>query len=81
MGQIKFQFKSENHYILLQDFLKLCGETQTGGEAKIYLQETKVLVNGEKEDRRGRKLYDGDTVKIRRDKYLICEYDDNETNN
>ncbi|MCD8203910.1 MAG: RNA-binding S4 domain-containing protein [Coprobacillus sp.] len=81
MGQIKFQFKSENHYILLQDFLKLSGETQTGGEAKIYLQEVKVLVNGDREDRRGRKLYDGDIVKIGRNKYLISEYEDNETEN
>ncbi len=77
MGKIEFKFTSENHYILLQDFLKLVGETNSGGEAKIYLQEVKVLVNGETENRRGRKLYSGDSVKIRHHTYLIKEeYDD-----
>ncbi|MCD8204254.1 MAG: RNA-binding S4 domain-containing protein [Coprobacillus sp.] len=73
MGKTEFKFTSENHYILLQDFLKLIGETGSGGEAKVYLQEVKVLVNGEKEDRRGRKLYSGDSVKIHHNTYLISE--------
>jgi ribosome-associated protein len=39
---------------------------ETGGAAKWFLQEYNVFVNGEKEDRRGRKLKDGDRVEIER---------------
>ena len=46
---------------------------QTGGEAKYYLQENYVLINGEKDNRRGRKLYPGDQVEIEGKIYLICK--------
>ena len=51
-------------FITLQAVLKVSNVIATGGMAKIFLQENKVLVNGEIEDRRGRKLYKGDTVKV-----------------
>lgn len=49
-------------YITLGQFLKRVGVIETGGAAKWYLAEHEVWVNGENEDRRGRKLYDKDTV-------------------
>lgn len=58
-------------FILLCQFLKLEQFIQTGGEAKYFLTNNKVLVNGEKEDRRGRKLYKDDVVKIGIDEYVI----------
>jgi ribosome-associated protein len=51
-------------YIALGQFLKLAECIDTGGAAKFFLQETKVLVNGEPDDRRGRKLYPGDLVDV-----------------
>jgi ribosome-associated protein YbcJ (S4-like RNA binding protein) len=34
----------------------------TGGRVKPFLLEHKILVNGDPENRRGRKLYPGDTI-------------------
>lgn len=44
-------------YITLGQFLKFTGLIRNGSMAKEYLVEHTVLVNGEKEERRGRKLY------------------------
>lgn len=51
-------------YITLGQFLKLADCIATGGHAKIFLQETPVRVNGEEENRRGRKLVPGDLVQV-----------------
>lgn len=51
-------------YITLGQFLKLTDCIQTGGQAKFFLQETEVRVNGEAENRRGRKLRPGDIVAV-----------------
>ena len=48
--------------IKLDQFLKWQGITQTGGEAKLIIQNGEVLVNGEVETRRGKKLVTGDRV-------------------
>lgn len=46
----------------LQDWLKLHQWVDSGGQAKAVIQEGEVLVNGEVETRRRRKLRPGDTV-------------------
>ncbi|TLS35125.1 S4 domain-containing protein YaaA [Pseudalkalibacillus caeni] len=51
-------------YITLGQLLKEAGVIDTGGMAKMFLAEYLVYVNGEEENRRGRKLYDQDTVSI-----------------
>lgn len=51
-------------YIKLDSLLKAANLTGSGGEAKIMIQEGMVLVNGEVELRRGRKLYPGDRVSV-----------------
>ncbi|MFD1019404.1 S4 domain-containing protein YaaA [Thalassobacillus hwangdonensis] len=51
-------------YIQLQQFLKLANVVESGGMAKMFLSEYEVYVNGELEDRRGRKLYVEDQVEI-----------------
>lgn len=51
-------------YIKLDQFLKLAGCISTGGSAKALLQEQMVQVNGELEERRGRKLYAGDEIQV-----------------
>lgn len=51
-------------HITLGQLLKSGGVIGTGGEAKWYLMEHDVFINGEQENRRGKKLYDGDTVEL-----------------
>lgn len=46
----------------LQDFLKLRGLVETGGEAKFRVQSGEVRLNGEVETRRRKKLRRGDIV-------------------
>lgn len=48
----------------LQDFLKREGLVETGGEAKFRIQGGEVLLNGEIETRRRKKLSRGDIVEI-----------------
>ncbi len=50
----------ESDFITLGQVLKNEGIIATGGQAKWFLSEEKVLVNKEQETRRGRKLYPGD---------------------
>ena len=51
-----------DEFIKLGQALKLAGLVDSGIEAKIVIQENQVKVDGETENRRGRKLYDGMTV-------------------
>jgi ribosome-associated protein len=49
-------------FIKLDQFLKLVGAVDTGGQAKLLIQSDEVTVNGQEETRRGRKLIQGDLV-------------------
>ena len=51
-------------YITLGQFLKFASIIDNGGAAKAFLAENRVLVNGEEDNRRGRKLRNGDTVVV-----------------
>ena len=46
--------------ITLGQFLKTEGIIESGGQAKWFLQDYDVLLNGERETRRGKKLADQD---------------------
>ena len=54
----------DTEIIKLEQFLKLCGEVETGGNAKIVIADGLVKVNGEVEKRRGRKIRDKDIVEF-----------------
>ena len=58
-------------YITLGQLLKITDWISSGGEAKIAVKTLKISVNGEREDRRGRKLYPGDTVTIEGKSYTL----------
>ncbi|GIN21941.1 MAG TPA: S4 domain-containing protein YaaA [Bacillus bacterium] len=58
------KIKIETDTITLGQFLKLADLIQSGGMAKWFLSEYTVLVNGEQEQRRGRKLAEGDLLEI-----------------
>ena len=49
--------------IRLGQLLKLAGVIDSSGEAKAFLAEQPVQVNGEPEARRGRQLHPGDEVR------------------
>lgn len=46
----------------LDDFLKRVGWVGTGGQAKIWIQDGQVTVNGQIETRRRKQLFLGDVV-------------------
>jgi ribosome-associated protein len=50
--------------ITLGQALKASDLVGSGGEAKVLIQAGEVLVNGEVETRRGRKLVAGDVVEV-----------------
>ena len=54
----------KEEFITLGQLLKATDCIATGGQAKAFLQNTHVSVNGEPENRRGRKLYPGDIVEV-----------------
>lgn len=58
------KIKANEEYITLQNVLKISDVIPTGGMAKFFLMDNEVLVNDTLEDRRGRKLYHGDVVKV-----------------
>jgi ribosome-associated protein len=57
--------------IRLGQLLKLAGLIDSGSEAKALLASEPVWVNGEREDRRGRQLACGDTVRVGDDELLV----------
>jgi ribosome-associated protein len=62
VGKKDTMAESDEAVIKLDQFLKLVGAAQTGGEAKLLIQAGEVHVNGKVETRRGRKLVTGDRV-------------------
>lgn len=62
--------------IKLDQFLKLAHIVQSGGEAKHLIKLGFVMVNGETEKRRGRKLRHGDVVEVEGDQLVVEITDD-----
>lgn len=62
MAKREISIKTE--YIKLDALLKFSGLADTGGEAKILIQDGQVLVNGEVCTMRGKKIRRGDNVRI-----------------
>ena len=56
--------KIETEFIRLQDLLKFAGAVETGGEAKLLIQDGGVKVNGEICTMRGKKLCPGDRAEL-----------------
>ena len=58
-------------YITLGQFLKLADIIQFGGEAKLFLAQNDVEIDGISDNRRGRKLRGGEVIEILGQKYVI----------
>ena len=60
-------------YIKLGQALKKAGLVSSGVEAKIRVQSGEVLVNGEVDEARGRKLYGGEVIEIGGEKVTVVK--------
>ena len=58
------QLRDDEEYITLGTLLKIVGIIDTGGMAKFFLVNNVVFVNDEAENRRGRKLYRGTSIRV-----------------
>lgn len=58
------EIKIHTEFIKLQDLLKFAGAVETGGDAKLIIQEGRVSVNCEVCTMRGKKMRPGDTAAI-----------------
>ncbi len=66
---------SERPAMRLDQFLKLQGLVGSGGQAKLMIQSGEVMVNGEPETRRRRKMVDGDVVHFEGSDYPFKDSD------
>lgn len=63
-------------YITLGQLIKVLNFLESGGMVKVFLQSEGAIVNGEREHRRGRKLYPGDIVEIEQiGSYIVSKED------
>ena len=63
----------KDEFIRLGQAMKLAGLVDSGVDAKFVIQDGYVTVNGEKEERRGRKLHPGDVFCYRGEEVkVVC---------
>ena len=65
----KIQIRDE--YITLGQFLKFAGCVSSGIDAKMVIKDGLVLVNGEVETRRGKKLRNTDQIEFNGETFII----------
>ncbi len=59
---ITVNIRETDEFIKLGQALKKAGLVESGVDAKFFIQDGQVTLNGETELQRGKKLYDGDVV-------------------
>jgi ribosome-associated protein len=65
------EFNLTSEYIELIKLLKLMGIAETGGHAKMMVDEGEVFLNGQLESRKRAKLRAGDVVELNGLKIII----------
>jgi S4 domain protein YaaA len=71
MGKLMKDVKITTEYITLGQLVKFLSLVGSGGEVKFFLLENEILINGEIDNRRGRKIYPNDLVTINNQRYKI----------
>lgn len=71
MSEKREIIKINTEFIKLDAFLKFAAAVGSGGEAKTYIKEGLVTVNGEACSQRGKKLWDGDWVSLNDETFLV----------
>ena len=67
------EFGIYTEFITLGQLVKAVGLIGNGGEIRMFLADHEVLVNGEVDQRRGRKIRVGDRVKVAGQEILVVE--------
>lgn len=67
------EIKINSEFIKLDQFLKWAGVVDSGVDAKYFITEGMVEVNGEIELRRGKKLYPGDKIKFQGTEFQVLK--------
>lgn len=65
----KFIIKGD--FITIGQFLKTHNLVSSGGMVKPFLEENEILLNGVKENRRGKKIYKDDVLSVLGKEYLF----------
>lgn len=65
------QIKINTEFIKLEQLMKYASMVQTGGEAKMLINQELVLVNGEICTQRGKKIRPGDQVEFDGETYEV----------
>ena len=65
------EIKIDTEFIKLEQLMKFASMVQTGGEAKMLINQELVLVNGEICTQRGRKIRPGDEVEFDGETYKV----------
>ncbi|MBP8640907.1 MAG: RNA-binding S4 domain-containing protein [Oscillospiraceae bacterium] len=58
-------------FIRLDALLKFAAAVESGGEAKLLIQDAQVKVNGEICIQRGKKIREGDTVSVNGEDFVV----------
>ena len=61
---ITVNIRETDEFIKLGQALKKAGLVESGVDAKFFIQDGQVKVNGEVDTRRGKKFYPGDTFEF-----------------
>jgi ribosome-associated protein len=69
----QFKLKEGESFIELNNLLKALSWVATGGEAKTYIDQGVVLVNGQIEKRRRNKLKPGDKIEFDGESAIIID--------
>lgn len=79
---VKAKIINEERLYIVTDFIKLdaamklAGIADTGGMAKMMIEDSQVRVNGEVCNQRGKKLYPGDKMLFRNSLFVISKNED-----
>ena len=65
------EVKIQTEFIKLDSFLKFCGAASLGSEAKMYVLDELVKVNGEICTQKKKKLYRGDIVEFNGETFRV----------
>ena len=67
----ELKIREEDEFIKLGQAIKAAGLVESGVEAKLVIQDGQVLVNGQVETQRGKKLTGGEKVPYKGQEILI----------
>ena len=70
------QIKIKTEFIKLDQFLKFCGEAESGAMAKYMILEESVSVNGNICKERGKKIRKTDVVSVNKTEYKVISDED-----